>query len=255
MNAFPAAAVDQLPAELADELAARLIGGSPPILLDVRWTLAGRDRAGYLAGHMPGALFVDLDGSWPATAGPAAGTRCPTRRTCRRLCARLGLDDDSRWWCTTAGAGLSAAPGLVVVALVGAAPTCGCSTAAARPGSPDRPGPPSPVPSAPRAPGTVTVRPGGLPVADADGRRCGWSADGSRTVGALIDVRAAARYRGEVEPLDPVAGHIPGAVNLPIADLMRADGTFRPAGELRGGLAGVGITAGVRRRSPPAGRA
>jgi thiosulfate/3-mercaptopyruvate sulfurtransferase len=101
-------------------------------------------------------------------------------------------------------------------------------------------------PSAPRAPGTVTVRPGALPVVDADAvdHAVAGAVDGSAA--RLIDVRAAARYRGEVEPLDPVAGHIPGARNLPIAELMLPDGTYRPAGEIASLLDGVGITAGVQ---------
>jgi thiosulfate/3-mercaptopyruvate sulfurtransferase len=61
--------------------------------------------------------------------------------------------------------------------------------------------------------------------------------------GALIDARAAARYRGEIEPLDPVAGHIPGSVNLPIGDLLTAGGTFRSPAELRAAFAGLGFAA------------
>ena len=49
----------------------------------------------------------------------------------------------------------------------------------------------------------------------------------------VIDARAGARYRGEVEPMDPVAGHIPGALNRPFADNIAADGRFKPAPVLR----------------------
>jgi thiosulfate/3-mercaptopyruvate sulfurtransferase len=55
----------------------------------------------------------------------------------------------------------------------------------------------------------------------------------------LVDARAAARYRGEVEPIDPVAGHIPGAANLPTEDNLAAEGRFRPADELRARFAAV----------------
>ena len=59
--------------------------------------------------------------------------------------------------------------------------------------------------------------------------------------GVLLDARAAARYRGEFEPLDPVAGHIPGAVNLPATELLRADGRYRPADELAELLRAAGV--------------
>jgi thiosulfate/3-mercaptopyruvate sulfurtransferase len=75
-------------------------------------------------------------------------------------------------------------------------------------------------------PGDFTARPGHMPVVDAVG------AAALARDGVLIDVRAAERYRGETEPIDPVAGHIPGALNVPIADTGNEDGTFKPPAAL-----------------------
>jgi thiosulfate/3-mercaptopyruvate sulfurtransferase len=61
--------------------------------------------------------------------------------------------------------------------------------------------------------------------------------------GVLIDARAPERFRGETEPLDPVAGHIPGAVNAFYQDNLRPDGTFRDPADLRADFAGLGASA------------
>jgi thiosulfate/3-mercaptopyruvate sulfurtransferase len=87
-------------------------------------------------------------------------------------------------------------------------------------------------------PGDFIARPGQLPLLAADG------AAALARRGLLLDARAAERYRGETEPVDPVAGHIPGAVSAPTAQNVNPDGTFRSVAELRRRFAGLGVTEG-----------
>jgi thiosulfate/3-mercaptopyruvate sulfurtransferase len=94
-----------------------------------------------------------------------------------------------------------------------------------------------PVTAEPSAPGEgdVTVSAGGLPTLTAD------EAAALPAVGTLIDARVAPRYRGEIEPMEGVAGHVPGAVNLPAAGHADDDGKLRPADELRAAFDAVGV--------------
>ena len=89
-------------------------------------------------------------------------------------------------------------------------------------------------PDATAAPGDFTARPGHLGLLDADG-----AASLART-GLLLDARAGERYRGEAEHVDPVAGHIPGAVSAPTAENVNPDGTFRPAADLAARFTALG---------------
>jgi len=82
--------------------------------------------------------------------------------------------------------------------------------------------------------GDFTARPGQMPVLDAD------AAAGLARRGHLLDARARERYRGEREPIDPVAGHIPGAVSAPTTANVGADGRFLPAAGLRARFASLG---------------
>ena len=77
-------------------------------------------------------------------------------------------------------------------------------------------------------------RPGAMPVVDAD------QAAALAMTGALVDARLPERFRGDREPIDPVAGHIPGARNIPAADSLTADGFFQPVDVLRERFAGLG---------------
>jgi thiosulfate/3-mercaptopyruvate sulfurtransferase len=84
-------------------------------------------------------------------------------------------------------------------------------------------------------PGDIEVVPGGMPVLSAD------EAAALARAGVLFDARARARYAGETEPVDPRAGHIPGAVNAPSAEHVGADGRWRTPADLADRFAALGL--------------
>ena len=195
-------------------------------VLDARWQLGRSDgREQYLAGHIPGAVFVDVENELAGHGAPEEGRHpLPSEADFQVAARRWGIDqrtavvvyDDARmlpasrlWWALRR-AGISD-----VRVLDG-----GWQQWLAAGGTVET--------------GDVTVPAGTVSLADAasddvigtDGA-AQWPAHG-----VLVDVRAAERYRGESEPIDPRAGHIPGARNLPIGDLLDADGRFRPPEEL-----------------------
>lgn len=222
----------------AATLAAALAQPDPPTVLDVRWRLAdpAAGRAEYVTGHIPGAVFVDLDTEVCGPPGPLGRHPLPDPAALQAVLRAAGVraghpvvvyDAEppaaARAWWTLRWAGHDR-----VALLDGGYPAW---VAADGPVTTEVP---RPVPGS-ITPGDITVRPGGLPVLDAAGA-ARLAADG-----ILIDVRAAARYRGETEPIDPVAGHIPGAVNLPDTEHVGADGRFHPAERLRSRFAAIGI--------------
>ncbi len=203
-------------AELSDLLGSE----QPPVLLDVRWALGdphGRDH--YAHGHIPGAVYVDLDTELAAPPSPEGGRHpLPDFTALQESARRWGIGDGRRvvvyddlgntaaaraWW-------LLRYAGVTEVTLLdgalGAWRTAGLPLESGVPADP--------------APGDITLRPGALPVTDADG------AAELAVSGLLLDARAGERYRGEVEPVDPRAGHIPGAVSAPTGENLAADGTF-----------------------------
>ncbi len=209
------------------ELRELLDSDEPPVVLDVRWALGdphGRDH--YAEGHIPGAVYVDLDTELAAPASPEGGRHpLPDLAELQAAAHRWGIrrgqqvvvHDDlgntaaaRAWW-------LLRHAGLTRVTLLDGA--LGAWRSAGLPLE-------SGIPAAP-TPGDVVLGSGGLPVTDADG------AAELAVSGLLLDARAAERYRGEVEPVDPRAGHIPGAVSAPTGENLAPDGTFLPAEELR----------------------
>ncbi|GAA3511231.1 sulfurtransferase [Actinocatenispora rupis] len=208
----------------------------PLTVLDVRWRLGQPSaRPDYLSGHIPGAVFLDLSADLTGEHGATGGRHpLPDPADLQRVLRAAGIRADSRVVAYDDGDGLPAARTWWTLRWAGLADVSvldgGWRAWTAAGGDTD-----TAVPE--RAPGDVTVRPGQLPVLDADGA-ARLAADG-----VLLDVRAAERYRGETEPIDPVAGHIPGAVNVPKTDTTDADGRLLPADTLRATYAAHGVTA------------
>ncbi|MFG1736673.1 sulfurtransferase [Micromonospora chalcea] len=221
-----------------DRLAAELDHADPPTLLDVRWRLTGPPgRADYAAGHLPGAVFVDLDTELCGRPGAAGRHPLPDPAALQAALRAAGVRAGHPVVVYDGGDGMSAARAWwtlrwaghrQVRVLHGGYPAW---TAAGLPVDTDVPAP---------APGDVSVAPGALPVLD--------TAAAARLAaaepGVLLDVRAEPRYLGEHEPVDPVAGHVPGAVNLPAPEYV-TQGRFPDADALRERFAAAGVDAGA----------
>ncbi len=230
----------------ADELARLLADGDAPALLDVRWALGRTDgHERYLQAHLPGAVYVDLDTELAAPPSPAAGRHplpdvADLERAARRWGVREGgavvVYDDvagtsaARAWWLLRWAGVRD-----VRILDGGLPAW---TAAGYGVEPCEVTP---------EPGDVVLVPGALATVDADG------AAALAASGVLLDARAAERYAGRVEPVDPRAGHVPGAVSAPTADNVGPDGRFLPAEALTARFVALGVP-GVADAPGPDGR-
>jgi thiosulfate/3-mercaptopyruvate sulfurtransferase len=217
-----------------DELADALASGTPPVVLDVRWKLGGPPgHDEYLAGHIPGAVYVDLDDELASHGEPADGRHpLPAPDAFQAAVRRWGVDDGdsvvvyddngnqaaARAWWLLRWAGFSDVR--LLDGALGAWRRAGLDVA---------------TDDVTPAPGTATIRPGSLPVATVD-QVAAWPADG-----VLVDARAAERFHGETEPVDPKAGHIPGAVNAPTGGNLDTDGRFLPADRLRERFADLGV--------------
>lgn len=215
-----------------DQLAVELTG-DPPSLLDVRWRLAGPPAyQDYLTGHLPGAVFADLDSDLADPPGEHGRHPLPDPGRLQLALRRWGLRSGARVVAYDDADATSAARAWWVLRWAGVDDVRvldGGFKAWVAAGLAVDTGVPQP------APGDVVVRPGQLPVVDADG------AAALARDGVLLDARAEPRYRGEVEPVDPVAGHIPGAVNAPASANAEADGHFRSTESLREQFAALGV--------------
>jgi thiosulfate/3-mercaptopyruvate sulfurtransferase len=228
-QASPLVSVQALAAELARDPA--------PVLLDVRWRLGGPPgRQTYRQGHLPGAVFTDLDRDLAGPPGPAGRHPLPNPVAFQAAMRAAGVSSRRPVVVYDDGDAMSAARGWWTLRYFGhpdvrvldggyrAWTAAGLAVTTAEPA----PGP-----------GDFTAEPGHMPVLEAAG-----AAEVART-GRLLDARAGERYRGETEPVDPVAGHIPGAVSAPTAANVNLDGTFKDPAELTARFAELGAVPGA----------
>ncbi|WP_405456710.1 sulfurtransferase [Streptomyces sp. NBC_00101] len=217
----------------ASDYAGESAGPRPPVVLDVRWQLGGPDgRAAYEAGHLPGAVYVDLETELAGPAGAGGGRHpLPDTESFGAVMRRAGVSSDRPVVVYDGGQGWAAARAWWLLRWAGhedvrvldgglAAWDGELMTEVPRPHE-----------------GDFRPKPGALPVLDADG-----AAALART-GTLLDARAAERYRGDVEPIDRVGGHIPGALSAPTVENVAEDGRYLPADRLADRFAALGVPA------------
>jgi thiosulfate/3-mercaptopyruvate sulfurtransferase len=223
------------------ELAALLEGGSPPVLADVRWTLGGPPgRPEFEAAHLPGAHWVDLERHLSGPPGAGGRHPLPPSDVFQAAMRAIGVRGDrpvvaydaatsqaaARLWWLLTDAGH---PSVRVLN--------GGLAAWRAQGRPTESGPARPGP-----PGDFTAQPGQRRRLSAAEIERGLE-EGAGPV--LVDVRASERFSGAAEPIDPVAGHIPGAVNLPVAGNLDAAGRFLDAAAIRRRYAEAGADGDV----------
>ncbi|MFJ8001958.1 sulfurtransferase [Streptomyces sp. NPDC096310] len=217
----------------AAELTGESAGPRPPVLLDIRYQLGGPPgRPAYEAGHLPGAVYVDLDTELAGAPGEGGRHPLPDPGVFGAAMRRAGVGADTPVVTYDGGLGWAAARAWWLLRWAGHRDVRvldGGLAAWTGPLSTEVPEP---------AEGDFRPEPGALPVLDADG------AAALARDGLLLDARAAERYRGDVEPIDRIGGHIPGAVSAPTAENMAENGTFRPVAELAARFEALGATGG-----------
>jgi thiosulfate/3-mercaptopyruvate sulfurtransferase len=206
------------------------------VLLDVRWKLGGPPgHDEYFKGHLPGAVFVPLEPELTGHGEPTDGRHpLPDLEDFQAAARRWGIHSGDTVVAYDDNGGLAAArvwwllrwAGFENVRLLDGGLEAWIATGGTLDTDDVRP-----------APGDVVLSSGQLSTIDIDGAET--------YDGVLLDARAGERYRGETEPIDPRAGHIPGAVSAPATDNLDADGRFRPAEDLRRHFDELGVRDGV----------
>jgi thiosulfate/3-mercaptopyruvate sulfurtransferase len=212
----------------AQDLAAKL--GAPDwVIVDCRFSLMKPDAGwqSYLEGHLPGAHYANLDRDLAAPRAPCTGRHpLPEPRTLRAAFSRWGVRP------ATHVIAYDDAGGAIAARLWWLLRWMGHRQAGLLDGGFNAwraAGLPLATAATPAAAGEFHGEPGHMPTVDVAGIEANL-----RTARlTVLDARAPGRFQGREEPIDPVAGHVPGAVNAPFQDNLTSDGRFRPAEELR----------------------
>jgi thiosulfate/3-mercaptopyruvate sulfurtransferase len=214
------------------------LDGLDAVLLDTRLTTTGPPgRAQYDAGHLPGAAYVDVDDDLAEAPGPGGRHPLPGPERFVAAMRRAGVRRGSTVVVYDAGPATAAARLWWLLRDYGHEDVLvldgglAAWTAAGRPLSTEAEEPP--------APGDWSGVPGQLAAVD-DAEVAALPGRG-----LLLDVRAAERFRGETEPIDPVAGHVPGAVSAPLTGNTDGLGRFLAPDALRSRFECLGVGAGV----------
>ncbi|MBV9607242.1 MAG: sulfurtransferase [Solirubrobacterales bacterium] len=206
-------------------------------VLDVRWELGGPPgRPQYLQGHIPGAAFVDLESGLAGPPGDGGRHPLPAADDFGEAMRAAGVSGERPVVVYDAGNSMAAARAWWLLRYFGHPRVSvldgGFSGWLAAGHAIERD-------AVAVEAGDFVPRPGGMPLLDAAG------AAALIGTGVLLDARAPERFRGEQEPIDPVAGHIPGAVNLPATELHRPGGGLLGAEGLRARFDAAGVREGV----------
>ncbi|WP_186372318.1 sulfurtransferase [Arthrobacter woluwensis] len=210
------------------------------VLLDVRWKLGdplGREK--YLMGHLPAAVFVDMETDLAGPASPEDGRHpLPDLESFQAAARRWGINDGDTVVVYDNSGSMAAARAWWLLRAYGHADTRILDGGLMAWVQEDFPIEKDEVvlPA-----GNVTLRPLADDAAITIDQAAEWPADG-----ILLDARAGERFRGETEPIDPRAGHIPGAVSAPTTENVDEDGLFLEPEALRERFAGLGVEPGSR---------
>jgi thiosulfate/3-mercaptopyruvate sulfurtransferase len=208
-----------------------------PAVLDVRWALGGPPgREDYERGHIPGAVFVDLDEDLAAAPGRGGRHPLPDRDAFEAAMRAAGVRGEEPVVVYDAATSMAAARAWWLLRYFGhpdVAVLDGGTAAWVAAGHPVV------TEAAVVERGDFVARPGAMPLLDAA------EAAELTAQGVLLDARAPERFRGEQEPIDPVAGHIPGARNAPATASVDRDGRFLEPRALRAAFEQAGVREGL----------